>query len=546
MIILNIFLGLILWNMIVASISYKLGLKPDKLYCGQIGFSGKGTFDLNKIKILTLWNSLERGQDSTGIYSPKNGVIRSLERGAACIIHKDYGKLIRDRVLISHFRAATIGSKDNIKNVHPFQEGDWILQHNGTIRNHHDLIKKYDLDKDKINVDSHAICAAIQKTDNIEEILSIIDGPAAIIATNVTKPDTLYVLRNDERPLFRGYINGDMYISSIPGPLELIGCVNIKEFDKDSLYKIRNGAIEGKQKIVNKPYSHPVERKIHNFNNNTTFFENAVFSWVRPKNEYQVMYKDVDNVYSSVMIKPDKYYLVVHVNKADNNYLLVDYDFDGNVENFDILNNKKGEFKAPIFWFNPLDVIDNRSMVVCLTDIKSKFKNQVVFPKGYIVYQCSCWEEGMVNLHSNATTFFEISTSKVNLRTLRDDEYDKLFAVEETIENVQDVLTDKQVEEEHPAINEPNQMIDSKEFDDKTNAGELKDEEIDYFDMLINSNRLNANLKRIKFRIKNLITTSKINNIHKPILDRLNSMEKLIDTLLKDYNIKELQKDEQE
>jgi len=41
--------------------------------CGQLGYSGTKPFDIEKIKLLTLWNSLERGEDATGFYSPLNG-----------------------------------------------------------------------------------------------------------------------------------------------------------------------------------------------------------------------------------------------------------------------------------------------------------------------------------------------------------------------------------------------------------------------------------------------------------------------------------------
>ena len=54
--------------------------KTNRLYCGLIGFSGKTNFDKEKINLLMLWNSFERGKDATGIYTPKNGLVKFLIR----------------------------------------------------------------------------------------------------------------------------------------------------------------------------------------------------------------------------------------------------------------------------------------------------------------------------------------------------------------------------------------------------------------------------------------------------------------------------------
>lgn len=226
--------------------------------CGQIGYSSEKPFDIEKIKTLMVWNSLERGEDSTGLYSPKNGLKKSILKGSEFIVSnaKNY-EILPDNIFMAHLRAKTIGAI-NVDNAHPFKRGNWVLQHNGTLTNHHDLIRKYELNYAEYDVDSDVICGALDKSGDILTVLSEIDGPAALIIQNITNPNRLYVFKNKERPLFKGTLDNSMYISSIENSLKLIGCNNVKEFKDNYLYTIENGLIlkNSPREIKNKPYKH--------------------------------------------------------------------------------------------------------------------------------------------------------------------------------------------------------------------------------------------------------------------------------------------------
>jgi len=226
--------------------------------CGQAAFSSAEPFDVNKIKTLMLWNSLERGIDSTGLYSPKNGLKKSILKGSDFITAKSdqYG-ILPDNIFMAHLRQKTVGAI-KAENAHPFKRGDWVLQHNGTLTNHYDLINKYDLGYANYDVDSDVICGALEKTGDILTVLSEIDGPAALVIQNTKEPNRLYVFKNKERPLFKGYIGSSMYISSIENSLTLIGCTSVKEFKDDYLYVIEDGLIvKGYPKeIKSNPYTH--------------------------------------------------------------------------------------------------------------------------------------------------------------------------------------------------------------------------------------------------------------------------------------------------
>ena len=50
--------------------------------CGISGFSGKNTFNNDKIIQLMMWNAFERGMDATGVYSPKNKLLKTTDHAA--------------------------------------------------------------------------------------------------------------------------------------------------------------------------------------------------------------------------------------------------------------------------------------------------------------------------------------------------------------------------------------------------------------------------------------------------------------------------------
>ncbi len=125
MIVLNIILGMIIWNMFISSINYKYGTKQNKVFCGLIGFSGKTNFKKKWIDLIIAWNSMKRGEDSTGLYSPLNGLKKSLDKGEHFILYGK-NKYLTDKMFIGHVRHSTVGAK-TIENAHPFERDNYIL-----------------------------------------------------------------------------------------------------------------------------------------------------------------------------------------------------------------------------------------------------------------------------------------------------------------------------------------------------------------------------------------------------------------------------------
>lgn len=232
-----------------------------KLYCGLVGFSSSNyLFSKEKIAMLMFHNQ-ERGKDSTGLYSPLNGVKKSLLKAEDYIANSFYSEVEEDDIFIGHVRASTYGLT-NLKNAHPFHEGNIVLAHNGTLDLPWNLCTNMGLSSAAYDVDSHVLAASLNKEQNLK-VLSKFEGSAAILFTDTNNPDYLYAYRNKERPLYRGITDEGMYISSTDKSLKMIGCKDIKEFKEDFFYIIKNGKIERYFKIKKNPFP-----KISTYTNN--------------------------------------------------------------------------------------------------------------------------------------------------------------------------------------------------------------------------------------------------------------------------------------
>lgn len=172
--------------------------------CGIIGLiskldNGFSSVEETIFKELLIADQL-RGEDSTGVFGVGNAnkpdIIKGAMHSSDFVNTKAYSSFAtalynRYKLVIGHNRKATKGNVVSA-NAHPFSEGKITLVHNGTIRNQAKL-------NAEVEVDSHAICHALNDNDAVKA-LGLIDGAFAL-AWYDSEAKTLNLARNDERPL---------------------------------------------------------------------------------------------------------------------------------------------------------------------------------------------------------------------------------------------------------------------------------------------------------------------------------------------------------
>ena len=144
-----------------------------------------------------------RGRDATGVIRVSNsGADKWIKRVGPpeyLIETKEYDKefeTVGAKILIGHGRAKTLG--ENIhRNAHPFDHGDVVGVHNGTLRNYYQMERYRDFDVDSEllywHINEYGLHDTIAQLDNA--------GAWALVYWNRAE-GTLNFIRNAERPLY--------------------------------------------------------------------------------------------------------------------------------------------------------------------------------------------------------------------------------------------------------------------------------------------------------------------------------------------------------
>jgi hypothetical protein len=256
--------------------------KTNVLSCGIFAWAGQSVKGFSKAKfdILGLYNN-SRGGDSCGVTTDGEIYygVQTNKNYSSFITEQSYLNPAVVPVVFGHTRKSSMGFNFTDINAHPFGFGElnegykFIGCHNGTLVNHLDLAKKYNVEVDlwdetlnrksliRTKIDSEILLECIYNDSSIKVLNEYIGG-AALIFQNLEKPNVIYAYHGasrkeltdedttkyEERPLYY-YKEGrnSLYISSMAEPLVAIGGIlekNIHEFDHNILYEIENGNIE--------------------------------------------------------------------------------------------------------------------------------------------------------------------------------------------------------------------------------------------------------------------------------------------------------------
>lgn len=375
--------------------------------CGITAFCGEAPPNKDLLKLLMLHNSLERGKDSTGVYTPSKGIMKDNISTIDYLIK--YNPFTKDNTFIAHARAATIGSITK-ENAHPFKYGDTVMVHNGTLRYMYYFLNKMGKTFNDFSVDSQALCYAINKYKEID-FLEDVDGAIALVWTNLNTPNTLYVYRNYERPLFYGYIDKNMYISSIKESLEIIDCQKIDSFDTGFLYTIICGKLTKKK--LKKTYYTPKTKTIRFNNANIDAIDvlDLIGRWVKARVDVR------PNGGHTPVVRHDNWYYVDSV-KRGVDYAVVVKDDDNNLCSL----SKHG------IDFTDFEIRKNDYLVLMSN---MKYANNKIFASKNDLLLCT---EVFLDNTVNVTNIKTNKTSNLSysyVRKLEDEDLDALLEIEQ-------------------------------------------------------------------------------------------------------------------
>lgn len=239
----NIIASVVFFIIFVNVINSLLG-KQSLLYCGICGFTGKGSIDTIKMKVLLIYNQT-RGDQATGMWSDNGGTYKKAISAKEFI--KTFSNLGDAHTVIGHTRFGTHGSNTD-SNSHPHASDNIIAVHNGVLSNHDTLGKQYGF---SVVVDSEAIPHMIKQKGpkGLEEIT----GNMAIAYVDTNHSDVLYLVRKDN-PIYVGEAEEGLYFSSIEQSLKEIKCINIKPLPIGKLHEYRHGELVSTTDITFKTY----------------------------------------------------------------------------------------------------------------------------------------------------------------------------------------------------------------------------------------------------------------------------------------------------
>lgn len=185
--------------------------------CGLVGAAGSLEFKDESLMKRLLILDFFRGQDATGLAAVRHAtneiqVIKAAVNPIDLFQHKRFDTVLTgmtSKVFIGHNRAATVGNARSNLNAHPFESGQVVGAHNGTLDNPSWRRLEAAIEQ-QTNVDSEAIIIGIDKLGIEATVALMEEGRASNTgAWALTwfdgRDNTINFLRNKHRPLWRAW-----------------------------------------------------------------------------------------------------------------------------------------------------------------------------------------------------------------------------------------------------------------------------------------------------------------------------------------------------
>lgn len=342
--------------------NFIFGYKSNILSCGIFGQATNvaKNLDVNAVHILGIYN-IERGKMSCGL--SWDGDVQyglGLDKLYTDFIVDREIKPVKIPIMIGHTRQPSYGMAITEDNAHPFGFGtskdgksyEMIFCHNGTLKNHKELAKKYNIeltekiqkmshgghyyDTTRDKIDSEILGEILYRTKKFH-VLSEYIGAAALAWTWIDEPNKLYlwsgaskqtqgsatITELEERPM-NVYCKNEnsMFFSSLEDSLTVLGASKKDDLqiDYNTVYIITDGDFANAEKHkVSRLQAGQTEAFVYH-NPKHNYYNSEFCDWdnyedVREKNKNTRVSTDIEtnnssmtNLHNDTSIYPISYY----------------------------------------------------------------------------------------------------------------------------------------------------------------------------------------------------------------------------------------------
>lgn len=202
--------------------------------CGLVGIIARkpGENLVSAFKAMLIADQV-RGKDSTGAFLVRKDLSTFLykELGTPDGVLGGGVDYTNSILLMGHNRAATKGAV-SVANAHPFEHGDIILAHNGTLRGRDGLSKRH------FTVDSEHIAHTISEDPKqMLEVIKNLNGAYCLTIYDRHKGE-FYITRNKERPMYLYFSEQGIFYASLEWMLQIGVLTAGLEWDEGNLFEL--------------------------------------------------------------------------------------------------------------------------------------------------------------------------------------------------------------------------------------------------------------------------------------------------------------------